>query len=455
MARIPKIAAAALALIVAGCSSSSTTPVPSATSASPGTPSTAAASVSPTPSEPVSLSFWIESTSPSEQKMWQAAIDRYHAKNPNVTVKMTVLAFEDMMRNMPLALDAGTAPDIASVPALTQGTDRYVAAGKLVDLTEAAKSGGWLDHFSPDVISYNNPTTPGRVFGIPWSLNTVGVFYNADAFAKEGLAVPTSIADFETVLQTLKDRGYKPVVSVGAREGWPLSHIFEQLLHTGTPFADIQKLVALDPSGRWGAPTIVQAAAKVLDWTNKGFLDKNMLATNYTDASNLFISGKAPVNITGTWQLGDYSTLPKFKVGFFNTPQMDPSLPWHAGGFAPYDNLVIPKGKNEAAATDFLAYLLSEENMTEFWNAGTIVSYKFATVPPAPTQVQSDVYSAMQSTLPGYYMDVPNAQVGNTLWANLQSLVGHHMTPEEALAGVQKVYDQEAAKKAASPSPSS
>jgi hypothetical protein len=28
------------------------------------------------------------------------------------------------------------------------------------------------------------------------------------------------------------------------------------------------------------------------------------------------------------------------------------------------------------------------------------------------------------------------------------------MTPEEALAGVQKVYDQEAAKKAASPSPS-
>ena len=374
--------------------------------------------------------------------MWQAAIDRYTTAHPEVSIEMTVLAFEDMLRNMPLALDAGTAPDIASAPALTQGTDRYVAAGKLVELTEPAKSRGWLDNFSSDVISYNNPTTPDRVFGIPWALNTVGVFYNGDALAEQNLSIPTTMAEFETVLQRLKDGGSKPVVSVGAREGWPLAHVFEQFAHTGTPFADIQKLMALDPTGRWDAPGLVAAAQRVADWTNQGFLDKNMLSTNYTDASNLFVSGRAPINITGTWQLGDYSSLPEFQARFFPTPQVDPALPWHVGGFAPYDNLVVPVGPNSDAAIDFLDYLLSEENMAEFWKNGTIVSYQFDTVPTAPTQVQADVYDAMQRTLPGYYMDVPNAEVGNALWSGLQSLVGGDSTPAEVMADVQKVYER-------------
>lgn len=440
MARIRRITVMLAALALAGCQASAS---PSPTTSTGPAESTSAPSVAPpsASAEPVSLEFWIESTSPAEQAMWQAAIDRYTTAHPNVTIKMTVLAFEDMLRNMPLALDAGTAPDIASAPALTQGTDRYVAAGKLVELTDAANARGWLEHFSPDVISYNNPTTPERVFGIPWALNTVGVFYNGDVFKEQALDVPTTIADFEDLLKRLKDAGSKPVVSVGAREGWPLAHIFEQFAHTGVPFPDIQRLMALDPTARWDAPGLVAAARRVGDWTDRGFLDKNMLATNYTDASNLFVAGRAPINITGTWQLGDYSSLPKFQARFFPTPQVDPSLPWHAGGFAPYDNLVVPVGPKSDAAIDFLDYLLSEENMTEFWKSGTIVSYQFADVPDAPTQVQADVYDAMQRTLPGYYMDVPNAEVGNALWSGLQSLVGGKSTPEEVMAEVQKVYE--------------
>ena len=233
---------------------------------------------------------------------------------------------------MPLALDAGTAPDIASVPALTQGTDRYVAAGKLMDLTDAATQRGWPAHFSKDVLAYNNPTTPGKIYGIPWSQNTVGVFYNADIFSKEGLTVPKTLADFESVMQSLKDRGYKPVVSVGGRDGWPLSQIFEQFIHSNTSFADIQKLIAVDPSGTYDSPQFAQALSKLLDWSDKGFLDKSALSTNYTDANNLFIAGKAPISITGSWELGDFNTLPKFKARFFETPQVDPTLPWHVGG---------------------------------------------------------------------------------------------------------------------------
>ena len=126
-----------------------------------------------------------------------------------------------------------------------------------------------------------------------------------------------------------------------------------------------------------------------------------------------------------------------------------------SGGFAPYDNLVVPLGKNQGAAVDFMDYLLSEANMTEFWKAGTIVTYQFQTVPPAPTDLQADVYGAMQATLPGYYMDVPNAEVATVLWSSEQSVIGHKMSVAQALAAIEKVYAEQAAKKAAaSPAPS-
>jgi hypothetical protein len=111
-------------------------------------------------------------------------------------------------------------------------------------------------------------------------------------------------------------------------------------------------------------------------------------------------------------------------------------------------------GKNQGAAVDFMDYLLSEANMTEFWKAGTIVTYQFQTVPPAPSDLQADVYAAMQATLPGYYMDVPNAEVATVLWASEQSVVGHKISVEQALAAIQKVYSKQAAKVAASPAPS-
>ena len=172
-----------------------------------------------------------------------------------------------------------------------------------------------------------------------------------------------------------------------------------------------------------------------------------MLSVGYADANAMFISGQVPMTITGTWAQADFTVQPEFEARFFPMPQYDPSLPWHAGGSAPYNNLVVPnRGPNVEIALDFLDYLLGEENMTAFWNDGVLVSYQFDEVPEAVNPLQGDIYASMLAAGPGYYHGVVSPLVNRELWAAHQAVVGGSATPEQALALVQEVYAEEAAR---------
>ncbi|MEX2540895.1 MAG: extracellular solute-binding protein, partial [Trueperaceae bacterium] len=365
------------------------------------------------------LSFWFEGESPASVALFQKAADRFVAGyHTPVEIEITVYAFDDMLRTMPLALDGGTGPDAASVPPLTQGSDRYAKAGHLLDLTQIAEERGWLDNYSADVLAYNNAGTPGSIYGVPYSLTTVGVYYNGDIFDELGLAVPTTFGEFEQVLADLKEAGYTPI-SVGALDGWPLDHVWSQIVHTNIPIEYITRLEQLDPEVSYTAPEMIEASYKILEWMRAGYLDPNMLSTSYGDANSMFISGRVPITITGTWAQADFTEQPEFEARFFPMPRLNPDLPtWNAGGSAPYNNLVVPSGgDNVEIAVDFVDYLLSEENMRAFWNDGTLVSFQFDEVPPATTVLQGDIYAAMQQTGPGYYHGVISPLVNRGLWS--------------------------------------
>ena len=98
------------------------------------------------------------------------------------------------------------------------------------------------------------------------------------------------------------------------------------------------------------------------------------------------------MNIGGTWVMNDFAMLPEFEVGFFPTPQLDPDLPWHAGGKNPYNNLMINSATEHMdLAIEFVSYMLGEEAQTKFWNAGNITAYQFDEMPPPSTPLLADV----------------------------------------------------------------
>lgn len=278
-----------------------------------------------------------------------------------------------------------------------------------------------------------------RVYGIPTLSSTVGVFYNPEIFDKYGLKVPETFDEFEQILATLKENGVTPF-GLGALDGWPIGHYWEQLIHTNAPFDDITNLFMLDKSATFETPEMIAAAAKLREWSDKGYFQDNFLGTSFADGNSVFINGNAVMNVGGTWEMGEFTEFPEFEAHFFPMPPMNPDLPWHVGGQAPDNNWIVPVySQHQELAIEFIDYVLGEEGAKFIWEEGNIPNYKFDELPPPVSILQGEVYEAMQRSGPGYYMGM-TPEVLQAEGIVLQQLCSGALTPAEAMAELQKAY---------------
>ncbi|MFZ0544473.1 MAG: extracellular solute-binding protein [Candidatus Promineifilaceae bacterium] len=390
--------------------------------------------------KPVTLAVWYLSQSPEELDLIRDQIAIFEEAHPNITIEFSAYGFDDMNNTLRLALDGGVAPDVAYASPGPSYGGAYAEAGHLVDLLPAAEKYGWADHFAESVIAYYNPDYPNSLYQMPFDLVTVGVYYNTEIYANLGLEPPTTLQEFEDQLATIKEAGITPI-SVGALDGWPLGHIWDQLVHTSVPYDFIEGLEAEDPSSSYDDPRIVQAAETVNSWNEMGYFQDNVLATSYADGNNLFINGDAAINIGGTWNNGTFATQPDFEVGFFALPQVDPSLDWHMGGFSPNNAWMVPVySEHQDEALAFVDFMLQEGVATAKWNAGDIPAYQFDVVPDPTVPLQADVYNAMQNAATGTYLGNSSPEVAQAIWDNLQAMLAGDLTPEEAMGAIQEVY---------------
>ncbi len=388
------------------------------------------------------LEFWYLTSGPEGLAQMEELSRRFEADNPDVEIDINAVPFEDMRRNMPLALDGGSGPDIATVSSGPQASDLYAWGGHLVDLTEVAEERGWTEIHPIDIIEYNNAGTPGQIFGVPIFVQTVGVFYNVDLFEDLDLEPATTWDEWHELVADLQAADQVPL-STGGLDGWPLNHVWEQILHLTTPIEVIERLEQLDPDVGYDHEGFVRANAELLEWFESDYFNDGMLATSYSDANTLFITGEVAMNIGGTWAAPEFQSEPEFEVRFFPLPQVDPSLPWHMGGFAPSNNFVIPVyGDHIPCAIEFMDFMLGEQAATYLWEQGQLVTYRFADTPAAETNLQSDVYEAMQNAGPGYYMGVVNGEIQTATWDAVQRLVLGEVDAQGAADHIQQVYER-------------
>lgn len=392
--------------------------------------------------DPVTLTFWWEGAAVGNLEVFQKSFDRFTEMHPNVTIETVAIPFEDMLRTFPLALDAGTGPDISMSLPLESTTYPAGQAGHLLELTAIGEERGWWNKYDMKAIEFNNRALDG-IYGVPYEWTAVGVFYNTEIFAQYGLEPPADLAEFEALMQTLVNNGVTPI-SVGGKDGWPLVHVFQALVFTNAEYEVLRGLEDRDTSYTYEDPYIIEAAQKTLDWFNAGFLDPNLLSTGFTDANDLFINGQTAMNIGGTWVQQDFRNAP-FEVRFFQVPPMRTDIPLHLGGFNPANDIVIIKDSpNVEWAIELMDFLLSEENMTLWWENGFLVPYVFDELPQGKDQLQADLYGTMLVNGPGHFITVSMPETNQLIWANFQEIIAQSKTPAEALAEAQEMFLAEA-----------
>src|SRR5207302_6295831 len=124
-------------------------------------------------------------------------------------------------------LNTNNPPDLITTTPRCPGLPAYVRAGKLLDLTAAARQRGWAAQLQPGLlVEYNRLLAAnggsrdvGHVYAVPYDLAAVAMMYNKTLFATLHLQVPHTLAALEAMLSPVRHAGLTPL-GLGNADGW-------------------------------------------------------------------------------------------------------------------------------------------------------------------------------------------------------------------------------------------
>jgi arabinogalactan oligomer/maltooligosaccharide transport system substrate-binding protein len=336
-----------MALVVSACTSGggATTAPSSAASAAPSAEAPSAEAPS------AELVIWADDI---RAKALKPLADQYAAENG---VKVTVEAIaKDITTKFKTASKAGTGPDI--VVWANDVIGDFVANGT-IDPVQLADASG----FDPAAIKAM--TYQGQLFGIPYSVENIGLYINPDLVK----ACPTTIEDVVSQGQALvKAKKVKEIMALQVGQKGDAYHIWPLWVSGGGSYFGLTadgdpdpKNVTVDAEGSLAAG----AKLKALGEKGVGALKRSIDDKN---AIPLFFNKQTPFLFSGPWALGDIKKagtpydicpIPPFKDGATATPFIG------VNGF-----YVASQGKNKTLAQDFAtSFLTTQDVQTAMYKA--------------------------------------------------------------------------------------
>ncbi|GAA3192389.1 ABC transporter substrate-binding protein [Nonomuraea roseoviolacea] len=298
----------------------------------------------------ITLSVWGWGPEANYDKMFA----EYEKANPGVDVdarSFTTATEYDTILSTGLAGDNG--PDLAWLRA-GANLQPLVEAGRLLPLDTKDVPG--LAAYDEKVLRYAKGDKDGKVYGVPFAVQTLQVIYNKKIFADNGITPPKTYDEMISSAQKLKAKGIIPF-AFGGKDDWMLpivASIFGTAHWGGDDFIAAVKA----KQKKFADPRFVEG----IDQLNKlkPYFPDNAAGVSYTDAQILFSSGKAAMFPGGLWELNFFGENAKdIELGVFTPP-----VPEGQGlmpGFTDGSYGVNVKTRHKAEALKFAAWLASKD----------------------------------------------------------------------------------------------
>ena len=260
-----------------------------------------------------------------------------------IDVKLVTKDFSTVDQDFISQVPTGKGPDVIVSPHDKLGA--YVAAGVVAPI----ELGDVAEGFSETAIQAM--TYDGSVYGVPYSIENVGLLRNADLVAE-----PASTFDALIAAGRAAGTEYPFLVGLSPEQGDPY-HLYPLQTSFGSQVFAQNTDGTYDPSQLLlGDDAGVAFAAALKQWGTEGILNANIDGDR---AREFFIDGKSPFYLTGPWNV---PTIAEAGINYVVDP-----IP-SAGGEEPRPFVGVngfflsSKSTNALAATNFIVNFLSTED---------------------------------------------------------------------------------------------
>ncbi|MET0932531.1 MAG: extracellular solute-binding protein [Mycetocola sp.] len=370
------------------------------------------------------LKLWhFESETSAMGIAWDEAIKVFEEET-GATVEFEAKSFEQIRSTASQVLNSNEAPDLLEYNKGNATAGLLASQGLLSPLDDAVEEFGWDDMLAPSLqttarYDEDGIMGSGSWYGVPNYGEFVEVYYNKDMFAANGLEVPTTVAELETVMQSFVDKGVTPLAEAAAE--YPLGQLWYQLALTRADRSFIDDYQLYTGEVDWQGEEISYATETIADWTDAGFISKDSTGLKAEDAGTAFINGTYPIFFSGSWWHNRFTTeATGFEWGTFLFPEAK-FAPGSAGNM-----WAVPENaKNKELAHEFIDITMRPEIQALIGNNGGIpVAADTADITdPKSSELIGHFNTLTEQDGIAFYPDWPTATFYDELNAGLQELV--------------------------------
>lgn len=387
------------------------------------------------------LTLWhFENETSATGIAWAEAIEVFEEET-GATVEFEPKSFEQIRSTASQVLNSDEAPDVLEYTKGNATAGLLSSQGLLAPLDDAVEEYGWGDKLAPSLqttakYDENGIMGSGSWYGVPNYGEFVQVYYNKDMFEAAGVEVPTSLAEFESVMQTFVDQGITPLAEAAAE--YPLGQLWYQLALTKADRDWVNDYQLYTGEIDWQGEEISYATETIADWTEKGYISTDATGLKAEDAGTAFINGTYPIFFSGSWWHNRFTTeISDFEWGTVLFPDTVMS-PGSAGNM-----WVVPtKSGNKELAYEFIDITMRPEIQAIIGNNGGV---PVAADPADITDEKSAELIENFNTLTerdgiAFYPDWPTATFYDELNAGLQQLLNGTKSAEEVQTQLGEQY---------------
>lgn len=379
------------------------------------------------------MHLWPEGSSKKHYDVVNEIIADYEAENEGVKVDLEVLSNEQYKDKLRVLSTSGDLPDVGMTWA-AGFLEPYVGGDMFAPLDDVIEE-ELSDAFVPGTAEAY--ALDGVTYGLPLELNIATLYYNSAMFEEQGLEAPKTYDELLNVVDTFNEAGIQPI-ALGNKDAWTGSLWY---MYLADRLAGAETLdSAINGSGSFEDPALVEAAAKVQELVDKDAFVEGFNGLADEEAKSMFMSEQAPMYLIATWDLPNFTTnesVPqefRDSVEYLKFPTVDGEGDMNSFVGGPGVGLFVAEESDvKEEAKDFAAHFVKAWGEQAVTKAGVIPATKVDAesldLPQMYIDILNELNSASNITLfADVQMSPDTAQVHLD---SVQALFGGEMSPEE------------------------
>ena len=376
----------------------------------------------------VELTFWAAQSSVTVPEQVAEAFEK--ATGAEVTIEVIPDSYE---ANVQTRVATGAKPDLAFWQPTPSMLTAINAKSNLLPIDGAP----WIETLEPTLQDLTGILDGTRYATLVTSPSVIGVYYNKDVFAANGITdLPQNFDDLLTDARTIEAAGTDAFFEM-AGDGWG-TQWFPQMLLADDAQAGFWDEVNAGTK-TFSSPEMLDSIAEYNDLINEGLFNDDIKTATFNDQGAALLAGDAALVVQNNAYVTQLQALASTdelneSIGFFPVSRQGTvatSIPDQSNAIVAFKT---GDAKRESAARQFMSFWMGEGYPTfvDSINAVSIVT-GVENSPEVP-QLVLDIHASLAETAPS----MQAAAVANPdLWLNLVDMINGVKTPEDVAKATQ------------------